>query len=597
MQSQSPKSDDNFSQLHELQPTVQLAPNASFSWNATDLPGKLLKSLTSESNSLLSSQALGTGLAGELDQITKPDPLFESFTTSNANTTSVSESNTVQNSYRALQQETSSRDHLIAENPVRLQQLVPSDSVIQRLDFPNYGHPQLNPSTSMSNPSSQLATSGTQNPLTAQSSHFTALNQISANNDNVNNFSVESDGRFSQNQNSWNPYLSMQNVPAHSAVPTAVELQGLGNRPPSNTQEPPTFPARKLSSNSGDSFHLQRHLSVGSRGSNQSPMTHSSPGAGSASLHHVGPHSNLKSPMAGMPTNSPAPSHISSMMGSPASSMHISPAQSQSPFTPGPPLSNFSTQPPEREIQQNGPSSWPEQHKSDFNRIPNYNYHVTHSVALTSNCVQKPCASPLAPNPVPNRFLARPDSSNTYVPCSETTASRSSTSCSSSCVSAAAVRLNPAESHLKDDVNSGQLHAPPPDSVVQHKIFKETMSSVLYSDEALNRDRTMQHGCSNDKMKIKSRNISSVQLIESPTDVHPTISPGESGYDSTEFGSVSSDTLSHDVLLEQHTPTFVQPKNAHAALAGTKYQRSFSFESCRASKTLHSMSGKNDYRL
>jgi len=145
------------------------------------------------------------------------------------------------------------------------------------------------------------------------------------------------------------------------------------------------------------------------------------------------------------------------------------------------------------------------------------------------------------------------------------------------------------------------MYKPPPsDSTSKGHIFSETMQTVLFGHEKSNHDGVKQHNYIENKAKSDSSNIACAPLIESPTDVLPTISPGESGYDSTEFGSVASDTLSqqslsHDVLptSEQSTPT-IRPKNAQAALAGTKYQRIFSFESSRTTpETSHSKSGKN----
>ena len=599
----SPKSDDNFSQLHELQPTVQLAPNSNFSWNATDLPGKLLKSLTSETNPLLSTQLAVTH---DLDQISKSESLLESFTVSDAQATTNSNSLAPQNSsihdsQTLLSQEQSQSARLVAENPVQFQQLVPSGSQIQKSNFPQYeqplhnqlSNPPLLPSTTLSNPSSLFNTN-----VSPNSSHL--VHQVSERSGDFNQLESESDLCSLQNLDTWNfDPRPMQNIHSFTAAQTDAVQQVASNRPPSNNQDSTSFPTRKISTNSADSFHLQRHLSVGSRGSNQSPMTQASPGAGSATLHQgiMGSHSNLKSPIAAMPSNSPAPSHLSSMMGSPASSMHISPAQSQSPFTSG--LTNISAPLSDREIQQNSPSLWAEQLTSDPNLMPNCNYRVAHSVALSGNFAQKPSTAMLGPKPVPNRFLVEPGSSLKNMPCSESTALQNNTSCSLSCVSASAVRSSQSENHFNDG-GTGHMREPPPNSVGQHKVFAQTMNEVLYG--GFTHDKSTQHCGSDTKVKIEMPVFRGTSSIESPTDTHPTISPGESGYDSNEPGSVASDTLSQqslphggsDVLsASESTIISTQAKNAQAALAGSKYQRTFSFENCQSTQeTMHLYSGK-----
>ena len=412
----------------------------------------------------------------------------------------------------------------------------------------------------------------------------------------LNSNAVTSDPHWSYNhQSTQNTSSGLTSLTDHSqqGIRVMTDFQN-GN-----------FTGRKISSNSTDSFHLQRHLSVGSLGSSQSPMMQPSPGSGSLSHGVVPPSKNLKSPMTGLPAGSPVPSHFQGMMGSPATpAQHISPTQG-----PGahPPVSrqmiSFSTS-SEREFRVNESVSWSEPQATGPSATSNYHAHVAHtSVELTDSYAHKPCQSPIHVNPIPNHFLGQPGSSFhlpiASKPCIETVTQEECPSHSEETVSSAAVRLSKSQVKCKNET-TGPSFTSRSTSAVQQKIFTNTMKSVLFGHPPTD------EGSSEKLCHVTQRygQCQSTVMATSPTEVHPTISPGESGYDSTDLGSVTSDTLSQhggfsNAGLEQGR-TFEAipseaPKNAQAALVGNTDRPVASSETQRATETSQLANGKWEY--
>ena len=634
----SVKTDDTFSQFHQLQ---------NISWSDEDLTDKLLKPLSTENGN---PGQTAVGLISENSHSAKPDSLLENLSFDSKNnfqndltsslTSDFSISKNLLEHDPISSSATSSitspgipqNDQFLVENQGKpsekstfQQNVVPfsnqsnSQSLNSDMSFDptlvgQLNSPLLSPhATSMPNPSmlynenirsNQMMSSVQGNFNYSQISMATQAPQVGSG-QNFGQYGSGQEGHYFQERNAPANDWTCPSQPMHcsSAFPVLHGDAGQlaqNNRPPDIPQAN-NFPTRKISSNSSDSFHFQRHLSAGSRSSNQSPMMQASPGAGSLPHNILPPGSNLKSPITGLPAGSPASSHLSGMMGSPATSVHISPTQVQTPFTSAPLA--FSTA--EHEFQKNGQNSWSDPHKPDPSLTPTFNYHVAHSLALTENYAQKPCTSPIHSNPVPNHFLARPGSALksplANVPCNENTAIHCAPTAPIECsFSSAAARLPHTQSQLKSNDTGPLLSNNQSISAAQHQVFAETMNSVLYGG-AKTAKNMQSHPA---KTKNELLQIKAGTVVESPTDVHSTISPGESGYDSTEPGSVASDSFSQHFVSSQgsgdvlsvsggNTPN-VLPKNLQAALTENKNQHIFSFENCHGAVAANQpVSGKN----
>ena len=354
-------------------------------------------------------------------------------------------------------------------------------------------------------------------------------------------------------------------------------------RPPAEVQSSSTFSSRKMSGNSADNFSLQRHLSVGSGSNNHSPMMQPPSSAVPIShSHNVLPtDNNLTSPINGLPAGSPLHPHMNSSPGPSAS--HISPSLVPNPSTPGhsnelPPASSS-------DFQANG--AWQDQTRSLLMPTLNYQAHLAHSVSDVDSFGSKSRPeSSLHANSVPNSFLAQPgsrlNSQTTIAPYHESTAKQNESKPHSDVsVSTAAARLTKAENELKS-ISKGPI-CDSQNKAVAQQVFTETMNSVLYGDTPLETVKTSDTHCSKSKSKAISEPAahlaSNSRRVESPpSEVHPTISPGESGYDSTEPSSVTSENSSqHSVaafgLSDAGSINVAEPKNAYAALVGSKDQR------------------------
>lgn len=410
------------------------------------------------------------------------------------------------------------------------------------------------------------------------------------------------------NETFWNnsvrPPLSspsFANVPS-APGPIATQVRPgvvVQNQPGAHNQQ--AYSARKISSNSSDcNFQLHRHLSAGSGSSNHSPLMQVSSGASTISMPHnaLPADHNLISPLNGIHAASPLHSQVS---GSPVPSMsQISPPLGVNPTNVEHRQSSEFAPAAASELPADG--TW-----QDSMMMPTLSYHahVAHSVAPVENFASKshPTSS-FNVNSAPHPFLAQPgsrlNSPTTTAPYRENTAKPNKSS-SELGASPAAARLNESETELNNVRTGPALNDQ--NKVVAQQIFTETMNSILYGDKQS--EKTPELNCSNSKIKGEPlvKLMSHSHSAESPSDVHPTISPGESGYDSTEPSSVTSENPSQYSLITLNSGdagTFNggEPKNAYAALMESKDWRAFNFEACQTAVTpLQTVLGMLDYVL
>nr|CAB3262691.1 uncharacterized protein LOC100181878 [Phallusia mammillata] len=403
-------------------------------------------------------------------------------------------------------------------------------------------------------------------------------------------------GHSMPNGNSWN-----FRMPSTGQIPQQSPHDATTPNDQPMPQPPPSYPAanRRVSRNtSSECFPAPRHISEqpSSNGStSRSPMVQSSP-AGPGVVSHSpfagSAGSSLRSPLM---TESP----VSQYQGATSSPSVVSmPHLSSSPNighcganAPG------DTQPIPANVQTYRP--WHEHHQQQGNAVPRT--MPMHTEQANSEMARKPESHSSATSAA-DHFLARPGSSldkrphpqpSTALPYTRANIANRHPSMEGRYVgnaSFAAARLSvPDNQQASTTTNSNQLghhhnqhHPQGYESSDKH--FAETMTTVLYGKAPEhhqgflpNKDRHMGHEAAQ-------------KSASSPTDVHSTISPGESGYDSAELSSVLSEnshhhhqaaqSLSVEGIILPHADKInpsEQPKNLHAASVGSENQRTLEF--------------------